>query len=91
MTRSYNNGGDLDHLYRLQHPNMPTAAYYDRATPYDYFDNARVDLRSDYADRHTNHALIQEPETNFHHDQPRRRIAVAVSQASYWLNRIILT
>lgn len=90
-TRSYSNGGDLDHSYRLHYQNVPTAAFYDRAAPYDYFENARVDLRTDYLDRHTNHAQIQEPETNFQNDQPRRRIAVAVRSASSWSLRILLT
>ena len=79
-TQSYYGSGDFDTLYRPNHRHVHNTSYYDRASPYAYYNHPpRPDDRPEYHRRPITRAIIHEQEDNSPADHPqRKRIAVAV-------------
>lgn len=94
ISPSYYDGAGNDMFYRDSpsgHRHISTAAYYDRQVPYHYYEQPRQDHRSEYPGRPTTRAMIHEPEPEAANEQPRRRIAVAVSTKPRQRAQTILT
>ncbi|TKA80702.1 hypothetical protein B0A55_03695 [Friedmanniomyces simplex] len=76
----YGGGGEYDPFHRPLHRSQSTAGYYDRPSPYSYYDQPRQEVRADYIGRPVTRAMIQEPELEAGPAGSRRRIAVACSR-----------
>ena len=81
MTQQYYGAGpDFDPYNRAAlHRSLSSTGYYDRQTPYTYYDQPRHDLRSDYGNRSITRLIDQGPELEVVNGQTRRRVGVAVS------------